>query len=259
VSDDAWERVAQQFTEQYESLFGQVRRYVLTAQLRWHLPPSPVSIVDVGGGGGQQAIALARHGHDVTLLDPSAEMLDRARRGLDRESQDVVDRVHLVQGPGEDALGVLAPRRFDAVLCHGVVPYLDDPAPMVATLATLAQPGGVVSIVAKNARTLAMRHASEHNWDDTLAAFDATREVNRLGLETRGDTPERLTDLLARYGVTTTVWYGVRLFTEGWGRDVAPVQVDDNAVLAAELEASRRDPYRQLSRLFHIVGTRSGQ
>jgi hypothetical protein len=33
--------------------------------------------------------------------------------------------------------------------------------------------------------------------------------------------------------------------------------VDQNAdVLAVELEASRRDPYRQPSRLFHLVGRR---
>jgi S-adenosylmethionine-dependent methyltransferase len=58
-----------------------------------------------------------------------------------------------------------------------------------------------------------------------------------------------------RYGVEPVAWYGVRLFTEGERRALA--SVDQNAdVLAVELEASRRDPYRQPSRLFHLVGRR---
>jgi hypothetical protein len=38
--------------------------------------------------------------------------------------------------------------------------YLDDPAPLVGALA-LARPGAIVSVVTKNARTLAMRRADE--------------------------------------------------------------------------------------------------
>ncbi len=43
--------------------------------------------------------------------------------------------------------------------------------------------------------------------------------------------------------------------TEGWGRERPPGDPADD-VLAVKLEASRRDPYRQLSRLFHLVGKR---
>ena len=51
--------------------------------------------------------------------------------------------------------------------------------------------------------------------------------------------------------------YGVRVFTEGWARGrPASDPVDD--VLAVELEASRRDPYRDFSRLFHLMARRTG-
>jgi hypothetical protein len=48
----------------------------------------------------------------------------------------------------------------------------------------------------------------------------------------------------------------VRLFTDGWapGR---PATDPEDLVLAVELEATRRDPYRRLSRLFHLVGRRT--
>jgi hypothetical protein len=49
-------------------------------------------------------------------------------------------------------------------------------------------------------------------------------------------------------------WYGVWLFTD-W-LDLPPETTDAEAVAAVELQASLRDPYRQLSRVFHLVGRR---
>jgi hypothetical protein len=88
-----------------------------------------------------------------------------------------------------------------------------------------------------------------------MASFDATRQVNGLGVDTRSDTVEGLDELLATCGVETVAWYGVRLFTDGWSPEPDAVDADDD-VLAVELEATRRDPYRQLSRLFHLIGVR---
>jgi hypothetical protein len=53
-------------------------------------------------------------------------------------------------------------------------------------------------------------------------------------------------------GVREAAWYGVWLFTD-W-LDLPLDTTDVEAVAAAELEASLRDPYRQLSRVFHLVG-----
>ena len=46
---------------------------------------------------------------------------------------------------------------------------------------------------------------------------------------------------------------GVPLFTDGWTPD-RPTSDPEDLVFEVELAASRRDPYRQLSRLFHLVG-----
>lgn len=114
---------------------------------------------------------------------------------------------------------------------------------------------GVVSVMALNARTLAVRPARDGRWADALAAFDATREVGVLGSDTRGDTVERLSALLQESEVDPETWYGVWLFTD-W-LDVPPDSTDVAAVGAVEFEASGRDPYRQLSRLFHLIGRRT--
>jgi S-adenosylmethionine-dependent methyltransferase len=73
------------------------------------------------------------------------------------------------------------------VLCHGVLIYLDDPAPLVDALCTLAEPGGTVSIGAKNTEVMAIRRALEGDWAAALAAFDRDRQINGLCVDTRGD------------------------------------------------------------------------
>ncbi len=259
---DAWAPLADRFIQgHYGTIRGRVRTHVIDAHLRAHLPPPPAALIDVGGGGGNQSIPLARSGYDVTIADPSAAMLAGAEDALAKEKPDVAGRVSLVQADAEDARAALGGRRFAGVLCHGVIMYVDDPRPFTAALADLAEPGAIVSLVAKNARCLATRPALEGRWQEALAAFGSERQINGLGLDTRADTVEDLSALLSDAGVEPVAWYGVRLFTDGWvsGYDESdqPGAADSrDAMLAVEVLASRRDPYRQLSRLFHLVGVR---
>jgi SAM-dependent methyltransferase len=255
VSDDRWDQVAATFVDHYESLYGQVRTHVLHAHLVEHLADPPCDVVDVGGGAGHQSIPLARLGHRVTILDPSEPMLAIAGEAVAREPTAVQGRVRLVRASGEAAPELLGEQRFDAVLCHGVLMYLDDPEPLVGALSALAREGAVVSVVTKNRQAMAVRPGLAGDWAATLAAFDAVREVNGLDLATRADDPDELARLLDRHGIEPVARYGVRHFTEGWARGRPPTDPVDE-VLAVELEASRRDPYRQLSRLFHLVGRR---
>ncbi|HEX7993445.1 MAG TPA: methyltransferase, partial [Streptosporangiaceae bacterium] len=215
--EDSWAPLADRFIRgHYAMLRGRVRTHVIDAHLRAHLPPPPAAIADVGGGGGNQSIPLARSGYQVTIADPSEAMLAGAAEALDGETPEVARRVRLVRADAEGAGAVLGSQRFAAVLCHGVIMYVDDPRPFTSALAELAEPGGIVSLVAKNARCLATRPALEGRWADALSAFDTDRQVNGLGVDTRADTVEDLSALLSQAGVTPVAWYGVRLFTDGW-------------------------------------------
>ncbi len=106
----------------------------------------------------------------------------------------------LLQADGEDADEAVEGRRFGAVLCHGVLGYLEQPEPLVDQLCRCAAPGGVVSIMTGNAKAMAVRPALERRWDDALAAFDATREVGVLGVPGRADTVEELSELVREPG-----------------------------------------------------------
>jgi SAM-dependent methyltransferase len=261
VGEDTWAGLADSFADgAYATVKGRVRTYVMHQQLLEHLPPPPATVLDVGGGAGHQCFPLAQAGYSVTLLDPSGGMLDKARERLPRLAAESRGRVTLLQADGHRAAEAVQGAQFDAVLCHGVLGYLDHPGPLVAQLCRCTAPGGIVSIMTGNAHAGAVRPALEQRWDDALAAFDSRSEVGVLGLRARADTAEEIADLMRRHGVEPVRWYGVWLFVD-W-LEFSGVELDPNdthrlaAIAAVELEAARRDPYRHLSRVFHLLGRR---
>jgi SAM-dependent methyltransferase len=244
--------------EAYATVKGYVRTYVMHHQLLEHLPAPPAAVLDVGGGAGHQSFPLALAGYDVTLLDPSPAMLEKAAQRLGRLPVEARGRVTLLQADGEQADQAVDGRHFGAVLCHGVLGYLEQPEPLVEQLCRCTADGGVVSIMTGNAKTMAVRPALERRWGDALASFDARTEIGVLGVPGRADTVEELSALVLRGGVEPLAWYGVWLFVDWLEFSGAELDVSDSAQVqataAVELEASRRDPYRQLSRVFHLVG-----
>ena len=248
-----WEPGAsERFLGLYETLRGVVRLELMQRQLAEHLGGPPARICDVGGGAGHNSIPLARLGYEVTILDPSEEMLQKARRTLNAEDAVVRERVKLVEGGGEDAPCIFGKEAFDTVLCHGVLIYLENPDPLIEALSSISRPGAVVSILTKNAEALSMRPALEGDYKEALALFDSNRETNRLGIDTSTDTIPELAVKLKEYGIGLEQWYGVRVFTDHL--DDRPPGPDLPDILEAEWEAGRRDPYRRVARLVHLLG-----
>ncbi len=231
-----------------------VRQALVTRQLASHLPEpdDALEVLDVGCGQGTQLRALARAGYRSTGIDVSIELLDRARADLAQEPATVGARVTLRQGD-IDALGEVVDRDFDLVLCHGLLMYLPSLEAAVEKLAAVVKPGGLISLLTRNRASLAMRAGMAGNWRTALDNFDARHYDNRLGLGgLRADEPEEVIGVLAHRGVHVVAWYGVRLFTDHWG-DVTPGE-DFDELVRAEEEAGRRDPYRRLASLTHVIG-----
>ncbi|MGP4087555.1 class I SAM-dependent methyltransferase [Streptomyces sp. KR55] len=212
-------------------------------------------VLDVGMGRGTQALRLARAGHQVTGIEKDSAMLSAARAALAAEPEGIRERVRLVEGDGRDTGVHFLPGSFDVVLCHGVLMYVDDPDPLLAGLARMLAPGGLLSLLVRNGDALAMRPGLSGDWSAALAAFDTTAYRNRLGLDVRADRLGTLTATLAGIGAPLHAWYGVRVFTDT-ATDGAELPADVSELLAAEERAGRTDPYRGVAALLHLCGVR---
>lgn len=248
---DIYEELAGPFVAHYDSLRGALRYALVSEQLDEHLAAAEsLDVVDVGGGAGHQALRLARLGHRVTLVDPSPEMLRRAKVAIEAEQFDVRGRLHLVEAAATEAPRSLRGEVFDVVLCHAVLPYVENPAEVVAALGDLAVISGVLSLVFKNAEALAMRPALEGRWADAARAFDTTADVGGLGATTLAHARGDVDRWCEAAGWVPRSWFGIRVMTDHL-HDAPLASLSE--VLPIEARAARTDPYRGVARLIHAL------
>ena len=224
-------------------------------------------VLDVGMGQGTQALRLARAGHQVTGLEQDATMVAVARESLAGEPEGIRERMRIIEGDGRDTGVHFLPGSFDVVLCHGVLMYVEEPDPLLAGLARMLAPGGLLSLLVRNGDALAIRPGLSGDWAGALAAFDTVSYLphsrtdsnggtpTRLGLDVRADRLKDLTSTLSGIAAPLHAWYGVRVFTDT-AADDAEAPADVETLLAVEEKAGRTDPYRGVAALLHLCGVR---
>ncbi|MFI6086735.1 class I SAM-dependent methyltransferase [Streptomyces sp. NPDC051218] len=214
-------------------------------------------VLDVGMGQGTQALRLARAGHKVTGVEQDPAMVAAARAALGAEPEGIQGRVRIVEGDGRETGVHFLPGSFDVVLCHGVLMYVEEPDALLAGLARMLAPGGLLSLLVRNADALAMRPGLAGDWAGAMAAFESTVYRNRLGIEARADRLGAVSASLAGIAAPLHAWYGVRVFTDQASDEaLPPEEAELAALLAAEERAGRTDPYRRVAALLHVCGVR---
>jgi SAM-dependent methyltransferase len=239
---------AEWFDHHYEATRGRVRATLVLERLGATLPPPPATVLDVGGGSGVIAVPLAERGYDVTLLDPSPAMLELARgRACDADAE-----MRFVEG-GVERIAERAPGPFDAVCCHAVLMYLEDPAAHLAAMRDVACTGATLSLLEKNRLGLALRPGLRGDYEEALRVLDDPVATGNLGIPNRSRSVDEWSELLTAAGWRLDSWAGIRLFS-----DVAPDVLSDadyDRLLTLEREAGRREPYRSAARLIHLSAT----
>jgi S-adenosylmethionine-dependent methyltransferase len=239
---------AEWFDAHYGTTRGRIRLGLLMERIASSFPPPPARILDAGGGSGVVAIPLAERGHEVTLLDPSEGMLRVARRRIDHAGVDA----RAIAGSIDD-LAARAPGPYNAICCHAVLMYLDDPEAALRTLRSHATAGAVLSLLEKNRDGLALRPGLRGDYEEAIRVLESPFAVGNLGIPNRARSVDEWQELLAATGWTAGSWVGVRLFSDLAPDDLSPERFEQLEDL--EREAGRRDPYRSVARLIHIVAT----
>lgn len=223
---------------------GRVGFELLVGQVLEALPAAPATVVDAGGGTGQLAVALARHGYRVTVVDTSPAMLATCAQRAADEGGEVAGRVATVQGDAADLPGLLGPGALDAAVCHDLLTHVEDRAALLASLAGVLADGGVLSLGFANRDWLALRSGRRGDHAAALRLVESGEAMTLAEVEVELD----------KAGLALVAAYGVGVFAEAGDDDLD--RAERQRLVELERLVAGREPYRSSARTLHLVARR---
>lgn len=234
----------------YRSLYQAPRGELRLAMLDYLLPQmlhlNGQHVLDIGGGLGQQTAWFAQRGHNVTMAEPSIDMLSYAQRWHRDDVPSHDTSITYLQAPLQ-ALSHQAPGPWALVTCHAVLEWLGHPQAALATLERLLAPGGQLSLMVFNRDALRFSNALKGNVDKVLSD-----RLEGLGKRQRLTpisplTHDQIVQWSADNHLTIEAVAGIRVFQD-YLRQPPSSDAEREKLLALEKHYCRHDPHWRLSR-----------
>ncbi|MFF0203013.1 methyltransferase [Streptomyces sp. NPDC005017] len=217
-----------------------------------------LDVLDTGGGSGNFAVPAARLGHRVTVVDPSPNALFALERRVAEAG--VADRVTGVQGDVHGLFDVVERGAYDAVLCHGVLEYVDDPAEGLRNAVAALRSEGVVSVLAAGLGGAVLARALAGHFKEARQALsDPDGRWGQGDPMPRRFTAEQLSALVEGAGVEVGAVHGVRVFADlvpGVLVDTEPGALE--ALLRLEEAAAEVPAFHAVATQLHVLGELRG-
>ena len=239
----------------YGSLKGQIRLAVLRHDIfgwvkSWQQTHNrPLRVLDVGAGLAQISIELAKDGHDVTINDISANMLEIAKQNAGEAAQNITWHTCPYQQLDDKLTG-----KYDLILCHAVLEWLAEPKLIMdffdRWLVDDRAEKGVLSLCFYNPASFVYRNLVMGNFN-LLHNKDFKADNGSL----TPNHPVAKDEVLAwindhHYQILHTS--GLRVF-----HDYSPLKrgghTNPQAVIEMEVAYSGQDPYKWLGRYLHFL------
>ena len=239
----------------YGGLKGQIRLAVLRHDIfgwvkSWQQTHNrPLRVLDVGAGLAQISIELAKDGHDVTINDISANMLEIAKQNAGEAAQTITWHTCPYQQLDAKLTG-----KYDLILCHAVLEWLAEPKLIMdffdRWLVDDRAEKGVLSLCFYNPASFVYRNLVMGNFN-LLHNKDFKADNGSL----TPNHPVAKDEVLAwindhHYQILHTS--GLRVF-----HDYSPLKrgghTNPQAVIEMEVAYSGQDPYKWLGRYLHFL------
>lgn len=220
---------------------------LLTQLERWQelTGRGSVSIVDIGGGTGGLAVALAGAGHEVTVIDPSPDALAALQRRA--AEADLSDYIHARQGDTSDLTELVGPGGTDVVLCHRVLEIVDAPERALTDIAEVLDAGGLLSLLVSQRFAVLSAQAGAGDFDLALRTWRDEHLLDR----------RRVLDLLAGAGFEPMAVHGIGAVSDHVSEQHVERPERFEALYRLEAEISENPDLAPAAPLLHVLATRS--
>ncbi len=145
---------------------------------------------------------------------------------------------------------------YDAVLCHGVLEYVDDPAEGIRNAVAALRPEGVLSLLAAGLGGAVLARALAGHFTEARQALqDPDGRWGAGDPMPRRFTAEQLTALVEGAGLRVGAVHGVRVFADlvpGVLVDTEPGALD--ALLQLEAAAAELPAFHSVATQLHVLG-----
>lgn len=215
---------------------------LLIEQLDRHGAGTGLDVVDLGGGTGGVAAALAAAGHRVLVVDPSPDAL--AATGRRASEAGLGDRLRAVQGDTTTLAEVVPDGSADVVLCHLVLERTEETAAALRGIATAVAPGGLLSVLITQRLPRMLKQAESGNF------AEAARLLADQGLLDRA----ALHELLAAAGWEQLAEHGIGVLSDQVPTSVAEGRSEE--LLRLEAAASQRPELTEAAPRLHVLSRR---
>ena len=142
------------------------------------------------------------------------------------------------------------------VLAHGLLEVVDDPAAVIAALATAVSPGGAVSVLVANRHAAALQRALAGRLAEARLLLTSADGILPDGKDTvlRRFDLDGLSGLIVAAGLEVALLQG-----DGVVSDSIPGDgLREEELVEFELAAATTSPLRDIASRLHVLGRRAG-
>ncbi len=243
-TDQYFDGIADKFASNiYGTTKGRLRHLLLLDILKPLLEKMPVSkVIDLGGGTGIMTREVAQMGHDVTLVDASADVLVLAQEYLAG-----VENVTFRKGTIQSETDL---QRFDVVICHAVLEWLASPLETLSEICLNMRPGALLSLTFFNRDAALFGNAVYGNFDYIAKGMKVKNQV-RLNPQ-NPLVPADVIRCVEEAGMEVKSLSGIRCFHDYMReRHLSDSQFEE--LVALERRYMNTEPFCRLGKYMHLL------
>jgi S-adenosylmethionine-dependent methyltransferase len=244
--------IANQFEQDvYGSSKGYIRWNVLWEDLLTTLPQlndGKLNILDAGGGAGRMTVALAKLGNQLTLCEPSKEMLEKAQHSAN------IDHLNNITFVNKGLQDFSTTQPFDIILNHAVLEWLAEPKAALEHLVKQLEPNGYLSLMFYNRNAALFKDIL--SGDFALEALQEGAAKSGWKEQVKPLFPETVVAWLNEFGMVIKSKAGIRIFHDHISEEDKEGKLEQP--LNVERTLRKQEPFASLAQHIHLVCQKQG-